>query len=200
MEHELELSYKTLTRVYLGSYEPYKGVGAEVELLEHGFELQGSKMVEMGQFGIIREQSISSYKGYRGGGSWRSIQYVIKKRVSWLRGGCVLEEEGEECGFDSKEDEVVPKVDDVSLVDGIFNGAFVRDGDEYFVIREGLEDEAWVEAMKKECIEEEEDEYGEENEGDDYLIKMRWINVVRNGYSDFGFQKVFRKMQKCSWG
>nr|GEX17246.1 hypothetical protein [Tanacetum cinerariifolium] len=34
-----------------GSYEHYKGVGAEVELLEPGFELQGSKMVEMGQFG-----------------------------------------------------------------------------------------------------------------------------------------------------
>nr|GEZ92276.1 hypothetical protein [Tanacetum cinerariifolium] len=35
----------------VGSYEYYKGVGAEVELLEPGFELQGSKMVEMGQFG-----------------------------------------------------------------------------------------------------------------------------------------------------
>nr|GEZ89299.1 hypothetical protein [Tanacetum cinerariifolium] len=34
-----------------GSYEHYKGVGAEVELLEPRFELQGSKMVEMGQFG-----------------------------------------------------------------------------------------------------------------------------------------------------
>nr|GFA85846.1 ribonuclease H-like domain-containing protein [Tanacetum cinerariifolium] len=51
MENEHELSYETLTRVYLGSYEHYKGVGGEVELLEPGFELQGSKMVEMGQFG-----------------------------------------------------------------------------------------------------------------------------------------------------
>nr|GEX13606.1 hypothetical protein [Tanacetum cinerariifolium] len=34
-----------------GSYEHYKSVGSEVELLESGFELQGSKMVEMGQFG-----------------------------------------------------------------------------------------------------------------------------------------------------
>nr|GEY02671.1 hypothetical protein [Tanacetum cinerariifolium] len=41
---------------------------------------------------------------------------------------------GEECGFDSKEDEVVPKVDDVSLVDGVFNGAFGGDRDEYFPI------------------------------------------------------------------
>nr|GEW54762.1 hypothetical protein [Tanacetum cinerariifolium] len=35
---------------------------------ELGFELQGSKMVEMGQFGIIREKRIAAYKGYRGGG------------------------------------------------------------------------------------------------------------------------------------
>ncbi|GJZ07707.1 hypothetical protein Tco_0541500 [Tanacetum coccineum] len=46
MENEHELSYETLTRVYLGSYEHYKGVGAEVEYLEPGFELQGAKMVE----------------------------------------------------------------------------------------------------------------------------------------------------------
>ncbi|GJX24042.1 hypothetical protein Tco_0228487 [Tanacetum coccineum] len=31
-----------------GSYEHYKSVGAEVEYLEPGFELQGAKMVEMG--------------------------------------------------------------------------------------------------------------------------------------------------------
>ncbi|GJY65451.1 hypothetical protein Tco_0467689 [Tanacetum coccineum] len=53
--------------------------------------------------------------------------------------------------FDSNEEEVVPKVDDVSLVDGVFDGAFGRDGDEYFVIgEEGLEEEAWVEAIKVE--------------------------------------------------
>nr|GEZ04194.1 reverse transcriptase domain-containing protein [Tanacetum cinerariifolium] len=39
------------TLIIRGSYEHYKGVGAEVELLEPDFELQGSKMVEMGQFG-----------------------------------------------------------------------------------------------------------------------------------------------------
>ncbi|GJY61892.1 hypothetical protein Tco_0462549 [Tanacetum coccineum] len=44
MENEHELSYETLTRVYLGSYEHYKSVGAEVESLEPGFELQGAKM------------------------------------------------------------------------------------------------------------------------------------------------------------
>ncbi|GJW42270.1 hypothetical protein Tco_0071069 [Tanacetum coccineum] len=31
-----------------GSYEHYKSVGAEIEYLEPGFELQGAKMVEMG--------------------------------------------------------------------------------------------------------------------------------------------------------
>ncbi|GKB00913.1 hypothetical protein Tco_0828957 [Tanacetum coccineum] len=46
MENEHELSYKTLTRVYLGSYEHYKGVGSVVEPLEPGFEFQGSKMEE----------------------------------------------------------------------------------------------------------------------------------------------------------
>nr|GEV45857.1 hypothetical protein [Tanacetum cinerariifolium] len=73
---------------------------------------------------------------------------------------------------------VVPKIDDVSLVDGVFDGAFGGDGDEDFVIGEGvvvssssvvksinyllggmmvsliflegLEDEAWVEAMEVE--------------------------------------------------
>nr|GEW05279.1 hypothetical protein [Tanacetum cinerariifolium] len=39
MENERKWSYETLTRVYLGSYEHYKGIGAEVELLEPGFEL-----------------------------------------------------------------------------------------------------------------------------------------------------------------
>ncbi|GJZ72767.1 hypothetical protein Tco_0636913 [Tanacetum coccineum] len=44
MENEHELSYETLTRVYLGSYEHYKRVGAEVEHPKPGFELQGAKM------------------------------------------------------------------------------------------------------------------------------------------------------------
>nr|GEW71313.1 ribonuclease H-like domain-containing protein [Tanacetum cinerariifolium] len=67
-----------------------------------------------------------------------------------LENGASLEEGGEECGFDSKEDEVVLKVVDVSLVDGIFDGAFGGDGDEDFVIGEGLEKGAWVEAMEVE--------------------------------------------------
>ncbi|GJQ93497.1 ribonuclease H-like domain-containing protein [Tanacetum coccineum] len=44
MENEHELSYETLTRVYLGSYEHYKSVGTEAEHPEPGFELQGAKM------------------------------------------------------------------------------------------------------------------------------------------------------------
>ncbi|GJY18705.1 putative reverse transcriptase domain-containing protein [Tanacetum coccineum] len=41
-------------------------------------------------------------------------------------------------GFDSNEEEVVPKVDDVSLVDGVFDGAFGGDGEEDFVMGEGV--------------------------------------------------------------
>ncbi|GKA90611.1 hypothetical protein Tco_0812481 [Tanacetum coccineum] len=84
----------------------------------------------------------------------------------------------EDCGFDSNEEEVVPKIDDVSLVDEVFDDSFGGDGDEDFVIGEGmvvsssslvkstncflggmmvsliflegLEDEDWVEAMEVE--------------------------------------------------
>ncbi|GKD35662.1 hypothetical protein Tco_1251171, partial [Tanacetum coccineum] len=95
--------------------------------------------------------------------------------------GVSLNEGGEECGFDSKEDEVVPKVDDVSLVDGIFDGAFGGDKDDDFVIGELVD---WMMRLgwkpwKKRKNEENYGEDDEENEGDDYLIKMRWINVVR---------------------
>ncbi|GJU40036.1 hypothetical protein Tco_1192993 [Tanacetum coccineum] len=58
MENEHELSYETLTRVYLGSYEHYKSVGAEVEYLEPGFELQGAKMDH-------KEQRKVAHLGYR---------------------------------------------------------------------------------------------------------------------------------------
>nr|GEV38058.1 hypothetical protein [Tanacetum cinerariifolium] len=44
MESLHKLSYETLTRVYLGSYEHYKNVGAEVELLEPGFELDDQEI------------------------------------------------------------------------------------------------------------------------------------------------------------
>ncbi|GJX72362.1 hypothetical protein Tco_0309533 [Tanacetum coccineum] len=41
-------------------------------------------------------------------------------------------------GFDSNEEEVVPKVDDVSLVDGVFDGAFGGEGEEDVVMGEGV--------------------------------------------------------------
>ncbi|GJR34168.1 hypothetical protein Tco_1209852 [Tanacetum coccineum] len=63
-------------------------------------------------------------------------------------GGKVDPEGGEDCGFDSNEEEVVPNVDDVSLVDGVFDGVFCGDGDEDFVI--GLEEEACVDAIEVE--------------------------------------------------
>ncbi|GJS72792.1 hypothetical protein Tco_0705633 [Tanacetum coccineum] len=43
----------------------------------------------------------------------------VKKVMRKRREGVFLEEKGEEFGFDSKEDEVVPRVEDVSLVDGV---------------------------------------------------------------------------------
>nr|GEX26293.1 hypothetical protein [Tanacetum cinerariifolium] len=51
--------------------------------------------------------------------SWRSIHDIIMKRIIWLGEGVSFEEGGKDYGFDSNEDEVVPKVDDVSLVDGV---------------------------------------------------------------------------------
>ncbi|GJS18557.1 hypothetical protein Tco_0413029 [Tanacetum coccineum] len=72
-------------------------------------------------------------------------------------------EKGKEFGFDLKEDEVVPRVKDVSLVDGVFDNALGSDGDEDFAIGD-------VEAIEEE--EEGEEEYDEENEEyDHYLIK-----------------------------
>ena len=50
MTNEHELSYETLTMEYLGSYEHYKGVGAEVEPLEPGFDFNDQERVEMGSF------------------------------------------------------------------------------------------------------------------------------------------------------
>ncbi|GJX24056.1 putative reverse transcriptase domain-containing protein [Tanacetum coccineum] len=41
-------------------------------------------------------------------------------------------------GFDSNEEEVVPKVDDVFLVDEVFDGAFGGDGEEDVVMGEGV--------------------------------------------------------------
>ncbi|GJS67781.1 hypothetical protein Tco_0682346 [Tanacetum coccineum] len=53
MENEHELSYETLTRVYLGSYEHYKSVGAEVKHPEPGFELIAWKWVKIRTFSFL---------------------------------------------------------------------------------------------------------------------------------------------------
>ncbi|GJW06062.1 hypothetical protein Tco_1568485 [Tanacetum coccineum] len=58
MENEHELTYETLTRVYLGSYEYYKSVEAEVEHPKPRFELQGARMDHM-------EQRMFALLGYR---------------------------------------------------------------------------------------------------------------------------------------
>nr|GEX20684.1 retrotransposon protein, putative, Ty1-copia subclass [Tanacetum cinerariifolium] len=55
--------------------------GNWIDSNEPGFELQGSNMVEMGQFRIIRKQRIASYKGYRGGGV---VQIGMKSLWSYL--------------------------------------------------------------------------------------------------------------------
>ncbi|GJX99151.1 hypothetical protein Tco_0356170 [Tanacetum coccineum] len=83
MENEHELSYETLTRVYLGSYEHYKGVLAEVEHSNPGFELQGSKMVEMGRFGIIREQRDSAIRVDRGRGCGCKLDWSYLRIIDY---------------------------------------------------------------------------------------------------------------------
>ncbi|GJS40497.1 hypothetical protein Tco_0565540 [Tanacetum coccineum] len=86
--------------------------------------------------------------GYRGGGGacrlWRWWPTLV---------GVSLEVRGEDYGFDSNEEEVVPKVDDVSLVDGVFDSAFSGEGEEDVVMEEGwrrkLEWNSWYEGLKK---------------------------------------------------
>nr|GEW67541.1 hypothetical protein [Tanacetum cinerariifolium] len=68
------------------------------------------------------------------------VQVVVQQVQNWKHVYASKEEivrGGEEYGFDSKEDEVVPKVKDMSLVDGVFDGAFRGDRDGDFSIGEG---------------------------------------------------------------
>ncbi|GJU98101.1 hypothetical protein Tco_1327372 [Tanacetum coccineum] len=50
----------------------------------------------------------------------------------------MLIEGGDDCGLDSNEDEVVLKVEEVLLVDGVFDDAFGEGGDDDFIIGEGV--------------------------------------------------------------
>ncbi|GKB15922.1 hypothetical protein Tco_0849845 [Tanacetum coccineum] len=62
-----------------------------------------------------------------------------KERVISKEGeGVSLEVGGEDLGFNSNEEEVVPKVDYVSLVDRVFDSAFGGDGEEDVVMGEGV--------------------------------------------------------------
>ncbi|GJU18344.1 ribonuclease H-like domain-containing protein [Tanacetum coccineum] len=84
-----------------------------------------SPVVKLGTIWIILSLATSRH--------WHVHQLDVKK--AFLHEGVFLEERGEECGFDSKEDEVVSKVEDISLVDGVFDGAlgegmFLEEGGE----------------------------------------------------------------------
>nr|GEW40950.1 hypothetical protein [Tanacetum cinerariifolium] len=63
---------------------------------------------------------------------YRGIANAVAE-TCWLRNqlreGVSLEVGGDDGGFDSNEEEVVPKVDEVSLVDEVFDGAFGGEGE-----------------------------------------------------------------------
>ncbi|GKB26368.1 hypothetical protein Tco_0865769 [Tanacetum coccineum] len=102
MENEHELSYETLTRVYLGSYEHYKGVVAEVEHSKPGFELQGAKMVETGQNQDFRLRTARvTTPGIVSCGLFASFLYLSlsKYHVDLLEQGHVEGLEGDEEGL-----------------------------------------------------------------------------------------------------
>ncbi|GKD03290.1 hypothetical protein Tco_1178264 [Tanacetum coccineum] len=85
MENEHELSYETLTRVYLGSYEHYKSVGAEVEHSEPGFELQGAKMGFTSRpslmiLGSYRSKGLMPY-GFERGDGWCEFEWRYKGTI-----------------------------------------------------------------------------------------------------------------------
>ncbi|GJV22742.1 hypothetical protein Tco_1375437 [Tanacetum coccineum] len=67
--------------------------------------------------------------------------------------GMSLEVGGEDCGFDSNKEEVVPNVDNVSLVDEVFDGAFGGDGEEDVVMGEGVVvTSSSLEILTKSCL------------------------------------------------
>nr|GEY26983.1 hypothetical protein [Tanacetum cinerariifolium] len=125
---------------------------------------------------IVKNVEIDGMTHDRFEGLGGASMILSRKGLDGGREGVSFEEGGEDCGFDSNKYEVVPKVDDVSLVDGVFKGAFGGDGDKDFLIGEGvvvspsslvksttsflsgmmvsliflkgLEEEIWVEAIK----------------------------------------------------
>nr|GEV09470.1 hypothetical protein [Tanacetum cinerariifolium] len=136
---------------------------------------QKNQNPESGQTSMARDGSVFriGFKGL-GGTSKMSSRYGL---VGCGK-GVLYEEKGVDYDFDLNDEEVVAKLDDVSLVDGVFEGAFGGDGYEDFVMGESvavsssslvkstksffsgmmvililleiLEEDAWVEAMEVE--------------------------------------------------
>nr|GEW54475.1 hypothetical protein [Tanacetum cinerariifolium] len=85
MENEHELSYETLKRVYLGSYECYKSVGAE--------DLLGSSLSKGLLLLRVIEEEVGDEVTRRGYGmsciclklAWRMWKVFVVPRLSWRR-------------------------------------------------------------------------------------------------------------------
>ncbi|GJY49773.1 hypothetical protein Tco_0439729 [Tanacetum coccineum] len=78
------------------------------------------------------------------------VNEVTHKRKEW----CLRKDDfGVEVDVRVLEEEVVPKVDDVSLVDGVFDGAFGGDGEEDVVMGEGVVvTSSSLEMLTKSCL------------------------------------------------
>ncbi|GKC95160.1 hypothetical protein Tco_1160602 [Tanacetum coccineum] len=90
----------------------------------------------------------------RGGGCGEGGEGVSRMRSTGVIGeGVSLEVGGEDCGFDLNEEEVVLNVDNVSLVDEVFDGAFGVDGEEDVVMGEGVVvTSSSLEILTKSCL------------------------------------------------
>ncbi|GJV15113.1 hypothetical protein Tco_1360436 [Tanacetum coccineum] len=104
-----------------------------------------------------------------------------------------FEDGGEDYGFDSNEDDVVPKVDDVSLVDEVFEGVFGRDGDEDFIIGEGVV----VSSSLLRGNEEDDGEDDEENEGGTNVAGSieKIVNCTSGEYSEDSRDSWWRSLK-----
>ncbi|GJV86068.1 hypothetical protein Tco_1525966 [Tanacetum coccineum] len=76
--------------------------------------------------------------------------------------GVFHEEKKDKFGVDSINDDVVPKVEDVRLVDEVLEGAFGCKGDEDFAMGKGFDEEDWVDAIYDLRIEGKEEDDDEE--------------------------------------
>ncbi|GJY67198.1 hypothetical protein Tco_0469436 [Tanacetum coccineum] len=110
---------------------------------------------------------------------------------------CLLKKEVKS-GFVSKEEEVVHKVDDVSLVDGVFDGAFGGDEDYDFVIGEGVIRRFGWKPWKLKNNKEKYGEDDEENDECDYLINVRVTNLVMHESERKDSKKCLAKCRKIA--